>query len=59
MKNLIEIYFQKKLLSIIIKSNFSNEGVSFFTPDNFSQQLECMSHPKGKLKANYYSDKKK
>lgn len=36
------------MLAIIIKANYSKDGVEFFTPDNFSQQLAYMKHPKGK-----------
>lgn len=34
-------------LAIIIRNNFNKEGISFFTPDNFSQQLAYMSHQAG------------
>lgn len=43
-----EIKFKNELLAIIVNNNFSNEGISFFTPDDFSQQLAYMKHPKGK-----------
>lgn len=36
-----------KTLAIIIKADYQNNGVQFFTPPNFSQQLAYMSHPKG------------
>ncbi|MCL2651233.1 MAG: hypothetical protein FWD60_09465 [Candidatus Azobacteroides sp.] len=35
------------LLGIIIRRNFSNESITFFTPENFSQQLGYMNRPKG------------
>ncbi len=35
-----------KLLSVIIRSGFSKEGIEFFTPDEFSQQLAYMKRPK-------------
>lgn len=38
-----------KLLAIIIGKNYSKEGVEFFTPNEFSQQLAYMSHKKGKV----------
>ena len=38
---------KKKLLAIIIDNKFKDEGIKFFTPDEFSQQLGYMSHPKG------------
>jgi mannose-6-phosphate isomerase-like protein (cupin superfamily) len=38
-----------ELLGIIISSSFSKPGISFFTPDDFSQQLAYMHHPVGKI----------
>ena len=35
-----------ELLSIIIRTNFKSDGIEFFTPDNFSQQLAYMNRPK-------------
>lgn len=35
------------LLAIIIRHNFKEEGIKFFTPDDFSQQLGYMNRPKG------------
>jgi mannose-6-phosphate isomerase-like protein (cupin superfamily) len=34
-------------LSIIIRSNFSSSGITFFTNDNDSQQLGYMNRPEG------------
>jgi len=36
------------LHAIIIRNEYSRPGIQFFTPENFSQQLAHMSHPKGK-----------
>lgn len=36
-------------LAIIIKANFKKDGIEFFTPDDYSQQLAYMKHPKGKI----------
>jgi len=36
-----------KLLSIIIRSGFRKDGIEFFTPNEFSQQLAYMNRPKG------------
>ncbi len=41
------IKFSDKTLAIIIKANYQNNGVQFFTPPAFSQQLAYMCHPKG------------
>ena len=38
-----------ELLAIIIKRNFSEPGIHFFTPDDFSQQLAYMNHPAGRV----------
>jgi hypothetical protein len=35
------------LLAIIIKKDYKEEGIRFFTPDDFSQQLGYMNRPKG------------
>ena len=43
-----EIKFNNQTLAIIVNNNFSKDGVSFFTPDDFSQQLAYMKHPRGK-----------
>jgi len=37
------------LLAIIIRNDYDKAGITFFTPDNFSQQLAYMRHPAGKL----------
>ncbi|TWU16973.1 hypothetical protein [Allorhodopirellula heiligendammensis] len=34
-------------IGIIIRSNFHKEGIEFFTPDMFSQQLGYMNRPAG------------
>jgi mannose-6-phosphate isomerase-like protein (cupin superfamily) len=36
------------LLAIIIRAKFSEPGITFFTPEEFSQQLAYMHHPAGK-----------
>ena len=39
-----------KTLGLIIRASFSQQpGVHFLTPDEFSQQLGYMRHPKGKM----------
>ena len=49
MEKLIKkIYDGDELLAIIISSEFDEKGIHFFTPDDFSQQLGYMNHPKGK-----------
>lgn len=42
------IIHNTKQLAIIIKSNYQKDGIEFFTPNDYSQQLAYMSHKKGK-----------
>lgn len=45
-----------KILAIIIRNDFSTEGLKFFTPDDFSQQLAYMHHKKGKrIKPHFHN----
>ena len=37
------------LYAIIVRNSFQKEGISFFTPNEFSQQLAYMRHPQGKI----------
>lgn len=41
------VIHKKKILSVIIRANYKAEGIKFFTPNEFSQQLGYMSRPKG------------
>jgi mannose-6-phosphate isomerase-like protein (cupin superfamily) len=43
------IKHNEELLAIIVHNDFASNGIRFFTPDEFSQQLAFMRHPKGKL----------
>ena len=45
----IEIRDKENLLAIIIPSTYSNNGIHFFTPNDFSQQLAYMNHAVGKV----------
>lgn len=38
-----------QVLAIILRKNFSAEGIHFVTPPDFSQQLAYMHHPAGKI----------
>ena len=38
-----------KILAIIIRASYSDNGVHFYTPNDFSQQLAFMKHPKNTL----------
>jgi mannose-6-phosphate isomerase-like protein (cupin superfamily) len=41
-----QIIHNKKILSVIIRSKFNKNGIKFFTPDEFSQQLAYMNRAK-------------
>jgi mannose-6-phosphate isomerase-like protein (cupin superfamily) len=36
------------VLALIIRKNFDEAGIHFFTPPDYSQQLAFMKHPQGK-----------
>ncbi len=38
-----------QMLAIVVHHSYQKEGVSFFTPDDLSQQLAYMHHPAGKV----------
>jgi len=42
-----KIEYEGKLLALIIPSDFSSDGIEFFTPNDFSQQLAYMKRGKG------------
>ena len=42
-----QITHDSNLLAIIVYSNYTKDGIEFFTPDDFSQQLAYMNHPEG------------
>jgi mannose-6-phosphate isomerase-like protein (cupin superfamily) len=42
-----EIRHGNSLLALILRASFRAEGIRFFTPDDFSQQLGYMNRPQG------------
>jgi mannose-6-phosphate isomerase-like protein (cupin superfamily) len=42
-----EIRHGNSLLALILRASFRAEGIRFFTPDDFSQQLGYMHRPQG------------
>lgn len=40
------VIHNQKLLSVIIRTNYKSDGIEFFTPDDFSQQLAYMNRAK-------------
>ncbi len=47
--SVIKVLHHDEIMAIIIKDRFSESGITFFTADEFSQQLAYMKHPAGKL----------
>ena len=41
------IKLNDRILGVIIRASFRKEGIAFFTPDDFSQQLGYMNRPEG------------
>ena len=41
------IYHNGQMLALILRANYRAEGISFFTPNEFSQQLGYMNRPSG------------
>ena len=49
-ENVFENIFNKnKIVAVIVRNDYQKEGISFFTPSYFSQQLAYMKHPVGKV----------
>jgi mannose-6-phosphate isomerase-like protein (cupin superfamily) len=42
-----DILHKGKLLALILRTSFRADGIRFFTPDDFSQQLGYMNRPRG------------
>jgi hypothetical protein len=42
-----KIVYDDELLAILIRNSYSNNGIEFFTSDDFSQQLGYMNRPQG------------
>lgn len=42
-----QITYKNQIIAIIIYHNYQKDGIEFFTPNNFSQQLAYMKRPKG------------
>ena len=49
MNHIEQITHLEQILAIIINHNFKENGIHFFTPNEFSQQLAYMNHPAGKI----------
>ena len=44
-----EVKKKNKLLAMILRNDYSCDGVDFITPNEFSQQVAYMHHPTGKV----------
>ena len=44
-----KVTYDEKVLAIIIRSDYHEEGIHFLTEEDYSQQLAYMHHPKGKI----------
>lgn len=42
-----QITHDDTLLAILLRAGYAQQGINFFTPDTFSQQLGYMQRPKG------------
>lgn len=47
--NIINNPDTKEVMAIIIRNDYMNDGIQFFTGDDYSQQMAFMSHPKGHI----------
>ena len=41
------IIYEDRILAVLLHADYSAEGIQFFTPDDFSQQLGYMNRPAG------------
>lgn len=44
-----KIHCKEEMVAIIIRNTFDKKGIEFVTPEDFSQQMAYMHHPKGHL----------
>ncbi len=38
-----------EVLALVVRGDYDREGITFFTPDDYSQQIAYMHHPKGHI----------
>jgi mannose-6-phosphate isomerase-like protein (cupin superfamily) len=48
-KTVEQITHNGEMLALIVRDEYSKPGISFFTPNDLSQQLAYMEHPAGKI----------
>lgn len=49
MREIEKVKKKNKLLAMIIRNDYTSEGVNFVTSDEYSQQVAYMHHPTGKV----------
>ena len=50
-----QIFDEYRMIAIIVYADYKTEGIHFFTPNNFSQQLASINRPKGhKIQAHVH-----
>lgn len=54
MEPVTHIKHNDQVLAIVISNRFDRDGIHFFTPNEFSQQLAYMKHPAGKKIEPHY-----
>lgn len=47
MADIVSIRHEGELLALIVPADYRADGIQFFTPGTFSQQLGYMNHPQG------------
>lgn len=51
-----KIMNQDEMIAIIIRDTYEKDGIEFVTPNEFSQQLAYMKHPKGhKIQPHFHN----
>jgi mannose-6-phosphate isomerase-like protein (cupin superfamily) len=57
MEHVEHVRFGEQLYAIIVRASFREQGITFFSSPELSQQLAFMSHPKGKSIAPHRHNK--
>lgn len=52
-----KILNNNEIFAIILRKKYKSEGIEFFTPSNFSQQLGYMNRPKGHIIPPHFHNK--
>lgn len=46
-KSLVEVQINGRVVALILRESYVADGITFFTPNDFSQQLGYMNRPQG------------